>query len=69
MISDSSFNTSGMEDGDSCEFASSGTHDAFSFAHPLRFSDTVLWGIDKDTYSTEDWGWCRSTSGISVAVG
>ena len=42
MSSDSSFDTSGMEDGESNEFASRGTHDAFNFAHPFHLSHSVL---------------------------
>ena len=57
MSSDSSFDTSGMEDGESWEFASSGTHDAFSFTHPIRFSYTALRRLCMEAYLTEDWGW------------
>jgi len=68
MTSDSSLETSGMEDGESCEFASSGTHDAFNFGHPFHISQIVLWKIYADTYLTEERGWGSSTAGISVAA-
>jgi len=68
MISDSSLDTSGMEDGDSCEFASSGTHDVFNFAHPFRFSYVALRKTYTDTYLSEERGRRRSAIGISMAM-
>jgi len=68
MTSDSSLETSEMEDGESCEFASSGTHDAFNFGHPFRFSQIVLWKFHADAYLSEERGWRSSTVGISVAA-
>lgn len=68
MISDSNLDTSGMEDGESCEFASSGTHDAFNFTHTFYFSFIVLWKSYTDAYLGEECGWRRSTAGISVAM-
>lgn len=69
MISDSNLDTSGMEDGESCEFASNGTHDAFNLTHPFRFSFIILWKSYTDAYLAEERGWGRSTTGISVAMG
>ena len=68
MTSDSSLDTSGMEDGDSCEFPSSGTHDAFNFTHQFYFSFTALWKSFKDPYLTEERGRRRSTVGIGVVM-
>ena len=56
MTSDSSLETSEMEDGESCEFASSGTHDAFNFGHPFRVSQIVLWKFHADAYLSEERG-------------
>ena len=68
MTSDSSLETSGMEDGESCEFASSGTHDAFNFGHPFCISQIALWEIHADAYLTEERGRRGSTAGVSVAA-
>jgi hypothetical protein len=68
MSSDSSLETSGTEDGESCEFASSGTHDAFNFGHPFRFSKIALWKNCADAYLVEERGWRSSIVGISVAA-
>ena len=68
MTSDSSLETSGMEDGESWEFASSGTHDAFNFEGPFRFSYIDLWEAYADAYLSEERGWRRFTVGIGVAA-
>ena len=68
MTSDSNLDTSGMDDGESCEFASSGTHDAFNFTHQFHFSFIAPFKSYTDAYLTEEWGCRRSTVGISVAM-
>ena len=68
MTSDSNLETSGMEDGESCEFASSGTHDAFNFEHPFRVSQIALEEFNADANLSEEWGWRCSTVGIGVAL-
>jgi len=60
MTSDSSLDTSGMEDGDSCEFASSGTHGVFSFAQSGDGGGLLL---------VSAWPWVEVVNGDEIGDG